>query len=203
MKGFKPVLALFFSVLCLSGCGVANPPIEDFVDGKYFFNAPESYTTSQIIVYKEERELELYADSVIIGLFKIVLGQNPVGAKDKEGDSRTPEGKYYICTSHNKTNFTHFLGISYPNTLDAQRNLDNGTIDNDTFDKIKDAIDKKKQPPWDTALGGEIGIHGGGNERDWTVGCIAVSNKDINIIKEYAPLNTPVLIYASREKVGE
>ena len=200
MKAFKLVLVLFFSISCFSGCAAAEPQTKDFVDGKYFFHAPKSYTTSKIVIYKEERELELYADSNLIGLFKIALGQNPVGAKDKEGDSKTPEGEYYICTSHDKTNFTYFLGVSYPNTQDAQRNLDNGVIDKDTFNKIKDAIDKKKQPPWNTALGGEIGIHGGGNERDWTVGCIAVSDRDINIIKEYAPLKTPVLIYASREK---
>ena len=55
-------------------------------------------TSSEIIIYKEERELELIVDSKCIGLFKIALSTEPNGTKDKEGDKRTPEGEYYICT---------------------------------------------------------------------------------------------------------
>ena len=156
-------------------------------------------TASEIIIYKEERELELIVDSNCIGLFKIALSAEPNGTKDKEGDKRTPEGEYYVCTRNERSRFTFFLGISYPNINDAQRNLDLGKIDQKTFDSIKSAINKKKQPPWKTPLGGEIGIHGGGCDYDWTIGCIAVSDEDIKFIKRYAPLKTPVRIYASRK----
>jgi murein L,D-transpeptidase YafK len=183
-----------------SGCNNAYSPVDHgSVDyDKRFFNKPDHYETVEIIIYKEERELELYADSNCIGLFKCVLGSTPIGEKNNKGDGKTPEGEYYICTSHNKTNFEFFLGISYPNTVDAQRGLDTGKIDQNTFDTIKAAIDQKKQPPWDTPLGGSIGIHGGGNGRDWTAGCIALSSEDINIIKKYTSLRTPVTIYESR-----
>ncbi|MCL2336786.1 MAG: L,D-transpeptidase [Firmicutes bacterium] len=170
-------------------------------DEHRFFNQPAHYTNSKIIIYKKERELELYADDKCIGIFKVALGSKPVGEKNKEGDNRTPEGEYFICTRHDqRTNNGFFLGISYPNISDAQRNLDAGAIDRQTFDQIKAAIDKQKQPPWDTPLGGAIGIHGGGNGINWTAGCIALANKDIDIVKDYAPLRTPVIIYASRKE---
>ena len=156
---------------------------------------------SEIIIYKDERELELIVDSNCIGLFKIGLSSEPSGTKDKEGDKRTPEGEYYICTRNERSRYTFFLGISYPNINDAQRNLDLGKIDQKTYNTIKSAIENKKQPPWNTPLGGEIGIHGGGCDSDWTLGCIAVSDEDIQLIKQYAPFKTPVKIYASRNSV--
>ena len=157
--------------------------------------------TSEIIIYKEERQLELYVDSELIGVYKIGLSSEPLGSKDKEGDRRTPEGEYYVCTRNEKSRFTYFLGISYPNISDARRNLDNGVIDQKTFNKVKKAIENKKRPPWDTYLGGEIGIHGGGSGSDWTLGCIAVTNEEILLIKDYTPLGTPVRIYASRDYI--
>ena len=153
---------------------------------------------SEIIIYKEERELELYVDAECIGIYKIGLSSEPLGTKDREGDRRVPEGKYYVCTRNEKSRFTFFLGISYPNISDARRNLDSGAIDQRTFNRIKKAIENGKRPPWDTPLGGEIGIHGGGGSRDWTLGCIAVADEEILFIKDHTPLGTPVRIYASR-----
>jgi murein L,D-transpeptidase YafK len=190
---------LFGVLLCcfaffLAGCGMNNSTEYD----NSSTDRLDHSSASRIIVYKEERELELYFDSECIGTYKIALGSAPEGDKNAEGDMRTPEGEYYIITRHNKTDYGYFMGISYPNVADAQRNLDGGKIDQRTFDVIKTAIDKKRQPPWDTVLGGAIGIHGGGNETDWTEGCVALSMEDLEIVKGYAPLLTPVIIYGSR-----
>lgn len=165
-------------------------------DLKIFFNKPENIPSQSLIkVYKEKRILELYGDEKLIGRFKIALGRNPLGDKEKEGDNKTPEGSYYICSKVSKTKYTYFMGISYPNTKDAQNGLDKGLIDKETYDTIKKAIEEKKQPPWDTPLGGAIGIHGEGTKSDWTYGCVALSNEDINVIKQYTPIGTAVEIY--------
>lgn len=175
-----------------------NPPISDEVSdsSRFFFEKPEVKPKSvEIKIFKKQRELELYGNGVAIGRFKIGLGDNPEGDKNKEGDSRTPTGEYYICSRNDKSNFCLFLGLSYPNIEDAQRGLDNGLIDKSTFNKIKKAQELKRLPPWDTPLGGAVGIHGGGNSTDWTLGCIAVKNEDVKILWEYAKLKTPVTIY--------
>lgn len=148
-----------------------------------------------IKIFKKERLLELYVDDQLIDKFNIGLGSSPVGDKSKEGDKKTPVGKYYICTRNDKSKFTLFLGISYPNIEDAKKGLEDGFIDQNIFEKIEKTNKKEIQPPWKTPLGGEVGIHGGGSSSDWTWGCIALSDKDIKKLWKYAKLKTPVEIY--------
>jgi murein L,D-transpeptidase YafK len=165
-------------------------------EGEVFFMKPETKPQNvNIKIYKEARRLELHGDDKLIGVFKIAIGGAPFGEKNKEGDKKTPEGKYYICTRNDKSKYNLFLGISYPNAEDALRGLENGLIDEVIYREIKIAIENHKRPSWDTPLGGAVGIHGGGASRDWTLGCIAVSDEDIEIIWEYTKMNTPVEIY--------
>ena len=161
-----------------------------------FFIKPEKEPLLvHIKVYKEIRRLELYGDDKLIGRFKIALGGEPIGDKHKEGDMKTPEGKYYICTRNDKSKYTLFLGLSYPNVEDAQRGVENALIGESEYKEVKIANENKKRPNWNTPLGGAVGIHGGGTSNDWTWGCIAVSDEDIKIIWEYTKMNTPVEIY--------
>ena len=148
-----------------------------------------------IKVYKEKRILEMYEDNQLIGDFKIALGGEPIGDKQIEGDKRTPEGKYCICTRNDKSKYTLFLGLTYPNIEDSLYGLQNGKIDKQSFEEITSAIGNGKRPNWSTPLGGAVGIHGGGTSSDWTWGCIALSDDDIKIIWEYTNINTPVEIY--------
>lgn len=163
---------------------------------KLFFNKPETMPAKTLIkVYKGKNILELYGDEKLIGRFKIGLGRDPWSDKEKEGDNRTPEGTYYVCSRTGETKYTYFIGLSYPNIKDAEKGLQKGIINQATYNRIKKAIDEEKQPPWNTPLGGAIGIHGGGNKSNWTTGCIAMSNEDISILKQYAPIKTQVEIY--------
>jgi len=148
-----------------------------------------------IKVYKALRALELYGDDKLIGRYKIALGGEPIGDKHMEGDKKTPEGKYYICTRNDKSKYTLFLGLNYPNEEDAQRGLQSGLIEENAYEEIILENQNGKRPDWNTSLGGAVGIHGGGTIGDWTFGCIALSNEDICIIWEYAKINTPVYIY--------
>jgi len=133
----------------------------------------------KIVIKKSERELELYLGDTLLKSYRIALGPHPDGDKDVEGDGRTPEGIYYICTKNPRSGYHLFLGISYPNKEDAKRGLEKGIIPESAYKKIVKAIEHGRCPPWNTKMGGKIGIHGGGSKRDWTAGCIALENECI------------------------
>lgn len=147
----------------------------------------------KIIIYKECRKLKLYLDNEIIATYQIGLGTSPKGKKTTDGDCKTPEGKYYICTKNPKSKYHLSLGLSYPNITDGKFALENNKITKKEYQQIEKAINKEKRPLWDTPLGGEIMIHGGGAS-DWTVGCIALDNADIANIWSKCSIGTHVII---------
>ncbi len=147
----------------------------------------------KIIIYKSKRTLELYADETLIQSYSTVFA-DPVGHKFVEGDMKTPEGKYTIVTRH-RSKFHLFLGVSYPNADDAKAGLARKDITQSEHDAIVKAQAEGKRPPWNTKLGGAIGIHGGGIWADWTAGCIALTNEAIEEIYALAKMGTPVEIY--------
>lgn len=150
----------------------------------------------EIRLYKGERRLEFWVDGNLKNTFKAGLGFSPEAPKSREGDGRTPEGEYYICTKNLKSKFTLFIGISYPNSDDALKGFERGIIDTEELEKIRFAAADKKRPDWDTQLGGQIGIHGKGNSFDWTAGCIALNDEDIMTLWDNTLLGDKVFIYA-------
>lgn len=147
-----------------------------------------------IIVKKSERLLELWQGETLIGSFSIGLGWEPEGHKQVEGDGKTPEGEYYVCVRNSNSSFYLSLGVSYPNKEDAAAALEDGRIDNNTYDRIVNAIDKGQCPDWNTALGGAIMIHGCGGSSDWTAGCVAVDNDVMDLLFDYCPIGTKITI---------
>ncbi len=164
-------------------------------DNLFYVEPSAKSENVRIEIYKQRRHLELFDAGNLIGRFKIALGFNPIGHKEKEGDGKTPEGEYYICYINSNSQFHLFYGLSYPNVIDAQKALSQNRISQTQFNNIKDAIDKRNRPDWYTALGGEVGIHGGGNSRDWTWGCIALTDDDIDILAKHIGIGTEVIIY--------
>lgn len=154
----------------------------------------EDIDNPKIIIKKADRVLQLWDGDTLRATYPIGLGWNPIGDKEKEGDGRTPEGTYYICTRNNYSRFYLSLGLSYPNREDAKKGLEAGLINQNTYNQIGDAIDRGIQPPWNTALGGEIMIHGHGSQTDWTAGCVAVDNDIMDILWEHCGLGTRVII---------
>ena len=148
-----------------------------------------------IKVYKRARKLEFWQGEALIKSFKIALGFSPEGNKMRDGDGRTPEGGYYICTKNPRSKFTLFLGISYPNMQDAHRGLTEGLISRAEYEQIKASVENRKRPDWETALGGKIGIHGMGASRDWTAGCVALDDEDIRWLWDQAAIGDAVEIY--------
>jgi murein L,D-transpeptidase YafK len=153
-------------------------------------------TEPKIIVKKSKRILELYSNDKLIRTYKIALGSNPNEDKKIEGDGATPLGEFYVFTKNNKSKFYLSLGLSYPNTEDAERGLREGLVTQEEHDAIIKAIVEKKMPPQNTKLGGEIYIHGGttGTITDWTQGCVALNNEDIKELFDAVPVQTPVII---------
>ena len=122
---------------------------------------------------------EVFEGKELIKTYNIRLGFNPVGHKQEEGDGKTPEGRYFI-THHNPNSAFHLsLGLSYPNKNDKQLALAKG-------------LD----------VGSNIFIHGGAKNflthlfLDWTDGCIAVYNHEIEEIYNLVPDGTVIYIYA-------
>jgi len=135
----------------------------------------------KVLVEKALRQLTLFKDGKPIKTYKIALGPNPVGPKVQEGDGRTPEGLYTIEGRNPNSSFHLALRISYPNAADRTLAKSLGV------------------PP-----GGDIMIHGikngfgwiGSVHRlsDWTQGCIAVTNSEIEEIWKMVPNGTVVEI---------
>ena len=148
----------------------------------------------RIVVMKSERRLELYSDGIVVRTYKVGLGLNPVPDKKRQGDRATPEGDFYVFTKNDKSAFYLSLGVSYPNAEDAERGLRDGLISRGQHDAIVKAIRRKATPPQNTALGGDIYIHGNGASSDWTWGCVALENEDIRELFNVVSIGTPVVI---------
>ena len=136
----------------------------------YFFpetELPENAKIDKLIVVKHKRIMEAYSGDKLLKSYSISLGKNPLGDKEFEGDMRTPEGEYRIHDRNPNSGFYKNLGVSYPNPTD-----------------VKEAKRKGLDP------GGEIKIHGLKNGMgfigkfhrwvNWTAGCIAVTDNEID-----------------------
>lgn len=150
---------------------------------------------TRIVVSKSQGLLTAYgADGRVLKSFPAIIGHQPSGTKMREGDERTPEGAYTVCFKNPQSRFHLSLGLSYPNVADAARGLREGSITQLEYRQIVEAHDTSRVPPWKTALGGEIFIHGGMEEREGTAGCVAISDEAIEELFPQITLGTPVVI---------
>lgn len=135
-----------------------------------------------IKVYKKKRIMEVYNRKALIKTYQISLGQKPIGHKQFEGDNKTPEGVYFIDGKNPNSSYHKNLGISYPNKKDK-------------------AFAKRKRK----SAGGLIKIHGLPNGKgkigklhlanDWTAGCIAVTDQEIDEIYAATKIGVKIILY--------
>ena len=140
---------------------------------------PPDTKADRVLVEKSRRRLTLLRDGHPISTYRIALGSQPIGTKHREGDGRTPEGTYVIDSRNDATTFHRALHISYP-----------------------DAADRLAARRAHVDPGGAILIHGLRNDLrwvgrahrlvDWTSGCIAVTNAEIDEIWRLVPTGTVV-----------
>lgn len=157
------------------------------------FWASVEATAAELIVYKSKRILE-FKDGTTSHVFPIALGLAPFGPKTMQGDRRTPEGSYYVTHKNSRSQFHLSLGLSYPNVDDAKGGLRAGLISSNEYARIETANKRRKLPPQGTRLGGDIFIHGGGAQLDWTWGCIAVKDKDMDFLFAHVAIGDTVTI---------
>ena len=136
------------------------------------YNGPE---VTQVQVHKADRKLYLLHNDKVLKAYDVALGGQPVGAKTIEGDGKTPEGVYFISHKNPRSTYHLSLGISYPNDQDRA----NAT-----------ALGKPS--------GGDIFIHGGPTRRttkqDWTAGCIALTDRQIEEVYSMIKPGTPIFL---------
>ncbi len=135
----------------------------------------------KILIEKRQRRLTLISKGAAIKTYTVALGADPVGRKERQGDNKTPEGNYFIESRNRHSRYHLSLRLSYPN-----------------------ARDKKRAEELGVSPGGDIMIHGAKNDFpqigasfnsiDWTEGCIAVTNPEIEEIARLVPDGTPVEI---------
>jgi murein L,D-transpeptidase YafK len=151
------------------------------LEKKFSDYAIQKGSADRILIEKGTRRLMLISRGEVLKSYKIALGGNPIGPKERQGDNKTPEGTYVIDARNRDSRFHLSLHISYPNERDKKRAKELGV------------------PP-----GGDIMIHGIKNGFawvgdahtgiDWTKGCIAVTDEEIEEIDKLAPNGTIVEI---------
>lgn len=131
----------------------------------------------------------------------IAIGRRGAGLKHHRGDDITPYGNYRIGWVGEKSNFHKFFGLDYPSVQDAEIALKRGIITERNYYDIVTAHQLHLVPPQDTPLGGKIGIHGlGAGDAtvhqlfDWTHGCIALTNQQIDHLSQWIDTGTMVKI---------
>jgi murein L,D-transpeptidase YafK len=134
-----------------------------------------------ILILKHDHVLQLLANGKVIRTYKVALGSGGLQRKERQGDGRTPEGHYVIDSRNAHSAYHKALHVSYPN-----------------------ADDRKRAAALGVSPGGDIMIHGLPNGRgwigpahravDWTLGCIAVTDQEIDEIWSLVPVGTPVEI---------
>lgn len=154
---------------------------------------PSSPKGLRVVIEKSAHRLTVYDGDKVVKVYRAAFGPG-AGDKVREGDRCTPEGEFYVCVKNDRSRFTLSLGLSYPNIEDAERGLCAGLITGPQHDEIVEAIRRRRRPPWNTPLGGEIMIHGCGSDSDWTLGCVALDDEDIIELFAAIPLGTPVSI---------
>lgn len=177
---FSLLLCLFVCLAVLAGAGVKS--LGTFVsEPAVIAELPADLQFDRLVVHKETRLLTAYAKGEALRRYRIALGWAPEGHKQMEGDGKTPEGIYFVDGKNPNSRYYKNLGVSYPNDED-----------------------RAAATALDVSPGGDIKIHGlpegqghlGETHwlRDWTAGCIAVSNEEIDELYAHTPVGTLIEI---------
>jgi murein L,D-transpeptidase YafK len=167
MKCVFQIVTLLIPSLLLTSSGVAL--------------SSEAKRADRIVVMKSKRTMTLESDGHVVKTYKVALGGQPIGAKDRQGDHKTPEGEYFVDAKNANSQFFMALHLSYPTATDRARARKLGV-----------------------SPGGDVEIHGLGKKygwigarhrlSDWTDGCIAVTNEEIEEIFGMVRVGTRVEI---------
>lgn len=173
MTGFRMACCCFFTVVCVlvfsRPCRAAQEPLSPDV------------RFDTLVIEKKARRLTAWGKGRQVREYRVSLGANPVGPKRVEGDRKTPEGVYRVDGKNPQSRFYKNLGVSYP-----------------------DAEDRENAAALGKSPGGDIKIHGLGPEfrhlgrkqwqYDWTLGCIAVTDEEIDELYSHTDVGAVIKI---------
>jgi murein L,D-transpeptidase YafK len=142
---------------------------------------PGGATIDRILVEKSERKLSIWRDGKVLKTYRVALGRNPIGAKEEEGDNKTPEGIYTIDYRNPQSDYHLALHISYPSAEDTTRAAQRGV--NAGFDIMIHGLPN-----------GEGWMGAAHRQKDWTAGCIAVTDEEIDELYRVTPDGTTIEI---------
>ena len=153
-----------------------------------------SLHSPRVVVLKQKRLLHLFDGDRLVRSYPINLGADPVGPKRRQGDRRTPVGRFRVVTKNAQSPYHRFLGLDYPDAGAVERGLRTGLISPGEAASIRRALAAGRCPDWGTALGGGIGIHGRRIGRDWTAGCVALTDEHVEELFSVLRIGDPVEI---------
>jgi murein L,D-transpeptidase YafK len=195
MKKIWFLLAVLGLVMVIGGCGKKKqvvkkaPPLveemaeeEEEIDPKFLADQQvvreilaNEHTWDRnptvLVVHKQTRQMSVFRGTKPLKMYPVVLGYNPRNDKLEQGDRCTPEGVYRVVTKYPHAKWSKFILLNYPTRKDWLK-----------FAEAK----RRGQIPWDAQIGGDIGIHGTEYDyrnilkENWTYGCVALKNRDIN-----------------------
>jgi murein L,D-transpeptidase YafK len=212
MRRFWLLLAVLVLAMAVAGCGrkrkvvtKAPPPVveemieEEEIDPKFLADqqivrevlAKEhswDRNPTVLVVRKQTRRMSVFKGTKPLKMYPVVLGHNPRNDKLEQGDKCTPEGVYRVVTKYPHPKWSKFILLNYPTR--------------ENWLKFAEAK-RRGQIPWDAQIGGDIGIHGTEYDyrniqgENWTLGCVALKNRDINEL--YGLVNTGSIVVILRK----
>lgn len=201
----KVFLSIFLSIciVLMSACTAEKPKkklvIKPLINQEVIINndtpikKAENISSIWLLIDTKKKRLDVKRGKKILASFdKIAIGRRGAGFKNRRGDKITPLGTYKIGWINNKSSFRTFYGFTYPSIENAKEALKKRLISHVAYYSILDAHHSNKIPPQNTSLGGRIGLHGLGNGNpevhklwDWTKGCVAVTNQQIDALSQW------------------
>lgn len=151
----------------------------------------------------EAQILKVMQGQQVIRTFEdIAIGRSGPTRDKRRLDGKTPLGEFHISRINNESHFHRFFGFDYPRLDHAERALKKGYLDAADYQNIRQAIRSGRVPPQNTPLGGHLGIHGIGagdlqvhRDYNWTNGCIALTNREVDELAQWIELGVRVVVY--------
>ena len=157
---------------------------------------------TRVVINTDGQEMQVYSGGEqVMHVPRVALGRGGAARTRTRGDQTTPLGDFRVAWINQDSRFHVFLGLDYPRFDHVRTAYQEGTLGIDEFLAITDALKARRLPPQNTAVGGHIGIHGVGQgdpdlhrRANWTEGCVAITNEQMDALTEHVGVGTRVII---------